>query len=303
MKGILALMLILCATPCFAEEITLYNENGLSLSYSYEKIGTIKDPDCPDLLFDEYQASAKVQNSNNQAVTFDDTGWLVPRVAFVAYTCTKLGKLTSQQSNYFGDLFLPHRVYGTGTPNTGFAAVHPYFLDPNDKYTSAFTTIRVPSREPLAKPDWYFPEWKFINIPNQNIATTNKNVSQPTNTKESYEKLIVGKWKHTQTSSLINGKERIDPYVDKIIKQSSCFDIYEANKNYTGGIGDCSDTEIIGKWSIYNNILSYHFPPSESGYLISDRYEILQLDELTLKIKTTNSDDGKLTIFTYQRVK
>lgn len=308
MKGISALILTLCITPCFAEEITLYNENGLSLSYNYEKIGTIKDPDCPDMLFDEYKASAKVQNSNNKAVTFDETDWLVARIAFVSYGCTKFGKLTSQQSNYFLDLFHNHHVYGTGTPNTGFGTVHPYFLDPNDIYISSFAVIRMPSGEPFPKPEWHFPEWKFINIPNQkvatqNIATTNKNVSQPTNTKESYEKLIVGKWKHTQTSSLINGKERVDPYVDKIIKQRSCFDIYEANKNYTGGIGDCSDTENIGKWSIYNNILSYHFPPSESGYLISDRYEILQLDELTLKIKTTNSDDGKLTIFTYQRVK
>lgn len=293
MKGILALMLILCATPCFAEEITLYNENGLSLSYSYEKIGTIKDPDCPDLLFDEYQASAKVQNSSNQAVTFDDTGWLVPRVAFVAYTCTKLGKLTSQQSNYFGDLFLPHRVYGTGTPNTGFAAVHPYFLDPNDKYTSAFTTIRVPSGEPLAKPDWYFPEWKFINIPNQNVATTEKTISQPTNTKDSYEKLIVGKWRVAQTSRLLNGKE-----IEVYDEEDACFVIYEANKRVTLNIGDCNNGQEIGNWSISGNILTEH----TTNFNTQD--EILLLNKSMMKVKSTRTAnlDGSYNMAILERV-
>lgn len=34
--------------------------------------------------------------------------------------------------------------------------------------------IRVPNGEPLAKPAWFFPEWKFIDVPqNKNIPTVN----------------------------------------------------------------------------------------------------------------------------------
>jgi hypothetical protein len=60
----------------------------------------------------------------------DNNSWLVPRIAFVGYTCNKLGELTSEENNYFIDIFHDHRYYGTSVPNTGFGAVHPYFLDP-----------------------------------------------------------------------------------------------------------------------------------------------------------------------------
>jgi hypothetical protein len=66
MKNKLMIMLILCTTPCFAEENTLYSENGVSLVIAI-KNRTIKDQDCPNLLFDEYQAVARIQNTNNKA--------------------------------------------------------------------------------------------------------------------------------------------------------------------------------------------------------------------------------------------
>ncbi|MCU4491319.1 hypothetical protein KTI63_02410 [Acinetobacter guillouiae] len=270
MKKTLTLSLVMFTSPCFAEEVTLYNENGVSLSYSYEKIGTIKDQDCPDLLFDEYQVSAKVQNSNNKAIKLDDKSWFVHRIAFKSYICNKLGQLTSGVSNYFPGIFLDHRRYFTQTPNTGFGAVHSYFLDPKDVDTSLPTVIRVPNGEPLAKPEWYFPEWIFFDVPNQNVApknitTTNKTVTQPTNTKESYEKLIVGKWGSKLEDSL---HEFI---VDGTGFKSSLEPSYIPRSAF--------------KWSISNNVLTLVFPPdrfSKSDFIV--KYKILKIDKNKLAI-------------------
>lgn len=293
MKNKLMIMLILCTTPCFAEENTLYSENGVSLSYSYEKIGTIKDQDCPNLLFDEYQAIAKVKNSNNKAIKLDNNSWLVPRIAFVGYTCNKLGELTSEENNYFAGFFMDHRYYGTHTPNTGFGAVHTYFLDPNDTFTSQPSIIRVPNGEPLAKPAWFFPEWKFIDVPNQN-GSTNTDTTPPklTNVSTDFSKLIVGKWRFSQSSELKNGKE-----IEVYNEEDACFDNYQANNRVVINIGDCNNAEKSGKWIIAGNKLTTNTDGDVTNY------EILRLDKSTLKLKSmVEHNVGSYFISTFEKV-
>ncbi|OTG93513.1 hypothetical protein B9T24_13615 [Acinetobacter sp. ANC 4654] len=299
MKNFMTIAFLFNSGYCFAESVTLYNEKGVSLSYQYEKIATT-DSDCPNVLFDEYHVVAKVQNTNNKAIILDDSGWLVPRLAFKGDFCTKAGQLNSEVNNYFSGLFMPHRSYGTATPNTGFGAIHTYFLDATDEFVDLPATIKILKGQPLSKPEWHFPEWKFIDVPNnQNVANTvnnanqGKNAPQSTNNAENYEKLIVGKWRFSQSSSLLNGKE-----IEIYDEEDACYDIFETNKRTKFNVGDCNNGEENGKWKITDNILTKYFPDFDH------QYEILQLNKSILKIKTTTNENtyGKYFILKFEKV-
>lgn len=298
MEKLLTAVLLLTSGYCFGESITVYSKNGVSLSYKYEKTGTSTDNHCPNVVFDHYQVSAKVQNINNQAIAFDHTDWLNPRINFLSSYCTKEGNIFSDQTISFTQIFSNRHVYATSMPNTGFGAVHPYFLDPKEEYTTLSNSVQVPHGTSLPKPEWYFPAWKFIDVPNQQtIATTSKAKSQSINTKDSYENLIVGKWRVAQSYFLQNGKE---VYKEVYIEGGdyTCFDLYEANKKVVVNVGSCVTNEESGRWVISNNTFTHDF----NGFFI--KYEILQLDKSILKIKDlTDYNTGRYSVFTYEKVK
>ncbi|ENW95990.1 lipocalin family protein [Acinetobacter sp. NIPH 298] len=290
MKIILTLTLVLCAMPCFAEEKILYDYNGVIFGYNYEKIGTATDIDCPDIKFDEYQIIVKVKNTNSKAIDLIEPSG---RLHFKSDYCTKAGNLQSNSAAYQIGLFSPHRHYATGTPNTNFGVVNSYFLDAKDEYSTLPNKLKVRSGDRFPEPDWIFPKWKFIDLPNkQNVVNTGKIIPKATNLSTDYAKLIVGKWRFSQSSDLKNGKE-----VDIYDEEEPCFDIYETNKRIVQNIGDCEISKEDGNWTIVDNILTKVIDGDVT------KYEILRLDKSTLKLKFMKEyDDGSYFLATFERV-
>ncbi|MEX8082462.1 lipocalin family protein [Acinetobacter baumannii] len=286
MKRILTLTTALCTAPCFAEEVTLYNQNGVTFGYEYIKVGTSVDKDCPNITFDEYQITPKVENANNKAIKLNNADG---SLRFKNDGCTRGGALESNTISYDLGVFLSHRSYATVTPNTGFGAAHLYFLDANDKYIDSKHNVKVISGNPFPEPTWSFPKWSFIDVPGKNPV--DKNATKSPNSKESFEKLIVGKWKFV-SSYYIQGKESSQSEADSI-----CFDIYKPNNQANYNVGDCNNGQENGKWTITGNKLTNSYSDFDV------RFEILQLDKLTLKIKHTESfDKGDYRIDIYKRV-
>ena len=287
MKTILASTILMCTMSCFAQERTLYDENGLTFGYKYEKIGTTTDNDCPNVVFDEYQIIAKVENKNSKAINLNA---LDGRLRFSNDVCTKTGNLQSNVVSYESTLFLPHHSYGTATPNTGFAAAHTYFLDPHDEYATTPSTIKVVSGNSFPEPEWNFPKWSFVNITSINDSDNNQHIPLKNNT--NYKKLIIGKWLYSQSSTLKQGKE-----IDIYSEEDACFDSFLANNQMMINIGDCNNGQEAGKWSLTGNILQ-----EETTKYGKVNYEILDLDNSILKLKLTEGrSDGSFSVLTYKR--
>jgi hypothetical protein len=293
MKKIILLILLMNTAFCFGQEwIVLYDEKGVSLSYRYEKVGEKVEKDCPNTKLDVYHIATKVENHNDKAI--DLNGGMPTGLDFYGDMCNKGGGVGRMWFMSRSEIFMPHRSYGTSTPNTGFGAVHNYFLDANDEYISPSTLSEITVRhgESFPEPKWKFPSWHFIDVPQKGKKNNSDGIKTPVNNTENYSKLILGKWVLVETTSVSDGEK---PYsqVDNPPCQN---EVYEAGGSYLHDVNGCGTGPSNGSWSISGKILFQTIYQDNSSW----KYEILTLDKTSLILKN-NWEKGGYALEKYKR--
>lgn len=295
-KELSTLTLLFSSMSCFGGEATLYNEKGVTFSYKYEKIASSVDGACPDIEFDEYRVSAKVENSNGKAIDAAPGvagGISSGKLAFNSYYCAS-GALQSNQTLYGDGVFMLHRSYGAkNINNPNFGVVISYFLDANDQYVTSnydrgFANMKIPKGTPFPKPvSWNFPKWVFIDVPQRSgSAKAEQSAKRPTS---DYASLIVGKWCRIrlQNSSGVDMKDRCS--------LNDWMEVTSSGK-WVNGSGNRSDVNDNNQWSIVDSVV-HRKTPYGSG-----EKQILELDKSKLILKT-ESKDGWWAIETFNKIK